>query len=277
MFRRFGSEVTLVDPHGTLLHREDEDTAAALAEVFVGEGIHLELSSTVERVQHEAGAIALRLGEGREVRGSHLLVATGRRPNTDDLGGDAGGIRLDDRGHVVVDDGYETSVRGVYAVGDCTGGAQFTHVAWDDHRLLFERLMGRTAHGRNDRLVPFAVFTDPEVAGVGLTERELRARGIAYEVATLAVSGIARAIEVDELAGTMKVMIDPKTERILGCRLVAPEAGELVHVFVSLMQAGTSLRAVVDAQAIHPTFAEGLQSLAMKLPRFALKEPGADT
>ena len=180
-------------------------------------------------------------------------------------------MELDRRGFVEVDDGYATTAHGVYAVGDVTGGPQFTHTAWDDHRLLFERLVGRTAHGRAGRVIPWVVFTDPQVAGVGSTEHELRTRGVAYEVATMPFDDIARAIEVDETAGTMKVMIDPGTERVLGCRLVGAETGELVHIFAVLMQAGASVRAIVDAEAAHPTFAEGVQSLVMRLPRFALR------
>ncbi|MDB4938496.1 MAG: family, FAD-dependent NAD(P)-disulfide oxidoreductase [Labilithrix sp.] len=271
MFRRFGSEVTIIDRNEHLLSREDADTSSALEAVFRGEGIALELMSDVASVRRENGHIVVRTKAGKDVRGTHLLVAVGRRPNTDDLGCDAAGLDLDARGFVSVDDGYATSIPGVFAVGDVTGGPQFTHTAWDDHRLLFERLQGRSAHGRAGRVIPYCVFTDPHVAGVGLTERELRAKGIAYEVATMSFGDIARSIEVDERAGTMKVMIDPKTERVLGCRLVGSEAGELIHIVVTLMQAGASVRAIVDAEAVHPTFAEGVQSLVMRLPRFTLQ------
>jgi pyruvate/2-oxoglutarate dehydrogenase complex dihydrolipoamide dehydrogenase (E3) component len=275
MFRRFGSDVTIVDRGPHLLSREDPDTSRALEDVFQSEGIQLELQATVESVAAGSRQIAVQLGRrgggGKELHGTHLLVATGRRPNTDDLGCRAAGVELDRRGFVEVDDGYATTAHGVYAVADVTGGPQFTHTAWDDHRLLFERLVGRTAHGRAGRVIPWVVFTDPQVAGVGSTEHELRTRGVAYEVATMPFDDIARAIEVDETAGTMKVMIDPGTERVLGCRLVGAETGELVHIFAVLMQAGASVRAIVDAEAAHPTFAEGVQSLVMRLPRFALR------
>ena len=212
----------------------------------------------------------MRLAGGREVTGSHLLVATGRRPNTDDLGCDAGGVRLDDRGFIVVDDGYRTSAEGVYAAGDVTGGPQFTHTAWDDHRLLFDILVGGGTRGRSGRVVPSAVFTDPQVGRVGLSEREARDRGIAYEAATMPFAHIARATEIDEPAGIMKVLVDPGTERILGAAIVGAEAGELVHVFAVLMQAGASARTIVDAEFAHPTFAEGIQSLVMRLERYRL-------
>jgi pyruvate/2-oxoglutarate dehydrogenase complex dihydrolipoamide dehydrogenase (E3) component len=192
-------------------------------------------------------------------------------PNTDDLGCDAGGVALDEKGFVVAGDHYETSASGVFAVGDAIAQPQFTHVAWDDHRLLFDHLMGRPSRTRTGRFVPSGVFTDPQVARVGLTEREAKARGVACEVATMPFGRVARAKEIDETAGVMKLLLDPKTERILGAALVGAEAAELVHVFVALMQAGAPARALVDAEAIHPTFAEGLQSLVMTLDRYALR------
>lgn len=131
--------------------------------------------------------------------------------------------------------------------------------------------MGREARGRGGRFIPSTVFTDPQVAVVGLTEKEARARGVAYEAATMPFGNVARAIEVDETAGTTKVLVDPKTERVLGAAIVGAEAGELIHVFVAVMQAGAPARAIVDAEFVHPTFAEGLQSLVMRLDRYALK------
>lgn len=270
MFRRFGSEVTVVDPGEHLMSREDPDVSEQIEQVFRGEGIRLELGVGVERVTRgEAGGAVLRLAGRGELHATHLLVATGRTPNTDDLGADAAGIRLDERGFVVVDDQYRTSAPGVYAVGDVTGQPQFTHVAWDDHRILFDLLAGRSLRDRSGRAIPYTAFTDPQLAGVGLTERAARERGIPYEVATLPFGRIARAIEVDERAGLVKVLVDPETERVLGASIVGAEAGELIHVFVALIQARASARAIVEAEFVHPTFAEGLQSAVMSLERFA--------
>ena len=271
MFRRFGAQVTLVDHHPHLLSREDPEISSALEEVFRKEGIGLELGAKVAGVSGQAGAISLRLDGGKEVRGSHLLVAAGRRPNTDDLGCDQAGVALGANGIVVTDDEYRTSAPGIHAVGDVTGGPQFTHTSWDDHRLLFDILLDRSRKGRRGRSVPYTVFTDPQVAGVGLSERQARESGVDFEVATLPFGNVARAIEIDETAGVMKVLIDPKTERVLGAFIVGAEAGELIHIFVTLMQAGASARAIVEAEFVHPTFSEGVQSLVMKLPRFALK------
>jgi pyruvate/2-oxoglutarate dehydrogenase complex dihydrolipoamide dehydrogenase (E3) component len=270
MFRRFGAQVTITDMTPHLLGREDPEISSALEAVFRDEGIGLELGARVERVSGEAGRIALRLSGGKELRGSHLLVATGRRPNTEDLGCEPAGIALDPKGFIVADDEYRTSAPGTYAVGDVIGQPQFTHTSWDDHRILFDLLLGRSRRGRKGRHIPYTMFTDPQVAGVGLTEREARERGIAVEVAAMPFGEIARAVEIDETAGTMKVLLDPKTERVLGAAIVGSEAGELIHIFVVLMQAEAPARAIVDAEAVHPTFAEGVQSLVMKLPRYAL-------
>ena len=285
MFRRFGSEVTIVDRGPHLLDREDEDISEAIEGAFREEGISLRTGAAAKRVSlHETPTaveaarahrarddrVVLELEEGPPVEGTHLLVAVGRVPNTDDLGCDAAGIDLDERGFIQVDDRYRTSVDGVYAVGDITGGPQFTHTSWDDHRILYDILQGNDGRGRSDRLVPYTVFTDPQVARVGLSEREAKKKGIVYEVASMPFGEIARAVEVDETAGTMKVLLDPKTERVLGAAIVGVEAGELIHIFVTLMQAGASARSIVDAEAIHPTLAEGVQSLVMALPRYKL-------
>ncbi|MFQ5599054.1 MAG: mercuric reductase [Candidatus Krumholzibacteriia bacterium] len=270
MFRRFGSEVTIVHRGKHLFSREDADVAESVQEAFRSERIRLHLSKRPETVSGDGKQIAVRLEDGTELRGSHLLVAVGRRPNTDDLGCEAGGIRLDERGAVQVDDHYKTSAEGVYAVGDVNGGPQFTHTAWDDHRLLYDILMGRGDRGRRGRLVPYTVFIDPQLARVGLSQEEADAQGIEYEMATMPFGHIARAIEVDETAGIMKVLLDPRTERILGAALVGKEAGELIHIFVGLMQANATARALVDVQTVHPTLAEGVQSLVMRLDRYKL-------
>ena len=271
MFRRFGARVTIVDHNPQLMSREDPEVSAALEAAFRAEGIDLVLGTKVAAVSGAAGAIAIRLEDGRELRGSHLLVATGRRANTDDLDCAKASVDLDKQGNVVANDRYATSARGIYAVGDVLGGPQFTHTSWDDHRLLYELLLGRGTRGREGRAIPYTAFTDPQVAAVGLSEKEAKKRGIAYEVATMPFGNIARAIELDETAGVMKLLIDPQTERVLGAAIVGAEAGELIHVFVALLEAKASVRAIVDAQFVHPTFAEGVQSLVMKLPRFALK------
>lgn len=267
LFRRLGAEVTLVQRGPHLLDREDPEISTAIEEVFRAEGIDVVLGArVVHAAAREGGGVTLTLEGGRELPGSHLLAAVGRRPNTDDLGCAEGGVELDAKGYVRVDDRYLTSAAGVYAVGDVTGGPQFTHTSWDDHRILLDVLEGRPARSRSGRVIPYTVFTDPQVGGVGLTEREARARGVAYQVASMPFGHVARAIETGETAGVMKVLVSPDHGRILGATIVGAEGGELVHVFAALMQADASIRAVIDMEVAHPTFSEGLQMLAMRLP-----------
>lgn len=270
-FRRFGSEVTIIDRGEHLIGREDPEVSTALEQVFAGEGIQLCQRAEVEQVSKTGSGVQVRLRDGRTINGSHLLVAAGRTPNTDDLGCAAGGIELDDKGYIKVDDGYRTSAAGVYASGDVTGGPQFTHTAWDDHRLLYNIILGHQTGGRNSRLAPHAVFTDPQVAGVGLTEQQAIKQGIAYEAATFPFSNIARAIETGETAGLIKVLIDPASEQILGATIVGAEAAELIHIFMTLMLARAPARVLVNAQFVHPAFAEGVQSALMRLNRYVLR------
>jgi pyruvate/2-oxoglutarate dehydrogenase complex dihydrolipoamide dehydrogenase (E3) component len=271
MFRRFGSDVTIMQRAEKMLPREDTEVSDAIEEVFRAEGIEVVTGAEVVEVDGSGGELLVRCGGGQETRGSHLLVAVGRVPNTDDLGCDVAGIELNGDGFIEVDDSYRTSAEGVYAVGDCNGGPQFTHTAWDDHRILYDILMGRRAGGRNGRITPATVFTDPQVARVGLSEREAGAQGVDYEVVTMPFGHIARAIELDEPAGVMKMLIDPETERVLGAAIVGYEAGELIHSFLMLMMAGAPARAMVDAQMVHPALAEGLQTMVMKLDRYRLR------
>jgi pyruvate/2-oxoglutarate dehydrogenase complex dihydrolipoamide dehydrogenase (E3) component len=269
MFRRFGSEVTMLLRGEHLLSREDPEISTAIEEVFRGEGITIRPRAGVTRIEQQGDSLVARLKEGAPVRGSQLLVAVGRVPNSDDLGCEAAGIERDARGVIVVDEQYRTSAAGIYAVGDVTGGPQFTHTAWDDHRIVFDILMGQAARSRSNRVIPYAVFTDPQVARVGLSERQAAESGVEYEAATMPFGQVARAIELDETAGVMKVLLDPATERILGAAIVGLEAGELIHIFVPLMQAGAPARAIVEAQHAHPTLAEGVQALVMRLSRYA--------
>ena len=269
-FARFGSKVTIVQSRGHLLAREDDDVSAALEQAFREEGIELALGAAVTSVEGNDAGVRVLLEDGAAVAGTHLLVATGRAPNTDDLGCDAGGVELDARGNIVVDERFLTSAEGVYAVGDCTGGPQFTHTSWDDHRILYAILHGDLRRSRAGRLVPHATFTDPQVARVGLSEREAHERGVPFEVATLPFGRIARAYETNRTEGLVKILLDPTSERLLGACVVGAEGAELVSVYQMLMAAGTPASAMVDSQMIHPAFAEGLQTTVMRLERYRL-------
>jgi len=268
--RRLGAEVTIVDPGDRLLAREDPQVSAEIEKQFAAEGIEVRKGSRPARVERRGAETVVVMEDGSEAAGSHLLVATGRTPNTRDLGCDAAGVRLDEREFVAVDDAFRTSAAGVYAIGDCNGGPQFTHRSWDDGRILFDIVTGRRGGGREGRLVPYAMFTDPQVGRVGMTEREAREKGLDIDVAEMPFGSVARAAEYDVPAGVMRILVDRATERFVGASIVGAQAGELVHVFSVLMQAGATARTVVDTEFIHPTFAEGLQTLVMKLPRYAL-------
>jgi pyruvate/2-oxoglutarate dehydrogenase complex dihydrolipoamide dehydrogenase (E3) component len=269
-FRRFGAEVTIVDQGHHLLALQDTDISESIEEVFRAEGITLCLGARAASVRRSGSAIELQLDGGQVVRGSHLLVAVGRKPNTDDLACDRAGVQLDERGFIRVDDRYATTAAGVYATGDVTGSPQFTHVAWDDHRLLYDILCGNGTRGRAARLIPHATFTDPQVAGVGLTERQAKEQGIAYEVATYPFGHVARALETEETAGLLKVLIDPESEQIFGATIVGAEAAELIHIIVAAMAGHATARVLVDAEFVHPAYAEGVQSALMRLPRYTL-------
>lgn len=271
MYRRFGADVTVVQRAGHLLPREDEDVSEAVEQVFRDESIELRLGTEPRSIRRQDDGVVADLEGDGELRGSHLMVAVGRGPNTDALNCEAAGVELDDRGYVVADDVYQTTAEGIYAIGDVLGAfPQFTHSSWDDGRLLFDLLTGPGTRGRSDRIIPYCVFTDPQVARVGLSERDARAMGIEHEVASMPFGHVARAIETDETSGVMKVLLDPRSERVLGATIVGAEAGELIHIFVTLMSAGASARAIVEAEAVHPTFAEGVQSLIMRLDRYSL-------
>jgi pyruvate/2-oxoglutarate dehydrogenase complex dihydrolipoamide dehydrogenase (E3) component len=268
MFLRFGSKVTLVHQGEPLLLNEDRDISDALETALQEEGMTRVGNAQVTSASKTETGVQLQLADGRKVEGSHLLVATGRQPNTDDLGCEVAGISLDPHGAIRIDEHYRTSAPGVFAVGDCTPEPKFTHVAWDDFRLLLEILRGKPSRDRTQRLIPYTLFTEPQLASVGLKEHEAVAKGIPHEVARYPFSSVARAIENDLRPGLIKVLVDPNTEHLLGASIVGAEAGELLHVFFALMQAKASARNLVDMQCIHPTYAEGLQSTLMTLPRF---------
>jgi pyruvate/2-oxoglutarate dehydrogenase complex dihydrolipoamide dehydrogenase (E3) component len=263
MFRRFGSDVTILQRGGQLLSREDEDVAQTLEEVLREDGIELHLGAAIRRVRDEDGAIAVELesAKGALVRGSHLLVATGRRPNTDELALDRGGVATDDRGYVVVSDALETTAEGVYALGDITPGPAFTHRSFDDSRILAANLLGEGGASTRGRLVPYTIFTDPQVGRIGLSEREATARGIPYRVARMPAGHTARAIEAGETRGLWKALVAPDSGQILGAAIVSFDGGEVMAMLQIAMMGNLPYSALRDGIFAHPTLAEGLNAL----------------
>jgi pyruvate/2-oxoglutarate dehydrogenase complex dihydrolipoamide dehydrogenase (E3) component len=262
--RRFGSQVTMVERGTQVAGREDPDVADALLELFRDENIHVLLNAAVRRVEGRSGErvrVHVETPSGAQViDGTDVLVAAGRTPNTNDIGLELGGIELDARGYVVVSDRLETSAPGVWAVGDCAGSPQFTHVAFDDFRVVHATLKGgsRTTRGR---LVPFCMFTDPELARVGLNESEAKARGVNYRLATLPMSGVLRTRTLSEPRGFMKMLIDTGSDSILGFTVFGAEASELMATVQTAMLGKLPFTVLRDALFTHPTAAEGLTVL----------------
>lgn len=264
MFHRFGSQVTIVHRGDQILPREDADVAAELKKALEKEGIRFLLQASPTRVEKQNGQIVLTLdtASGAEtVSGSHLLVATGRRPNTDDLGLEAAGVQLSREGFIEVNGRLETNVSGIWALGDVKGGPAFTHISYNDHQIVYANLIDGKNLSTDDRLVPYAVFTDPQLGRVGLTEKEARAAGHQLKVGKIPTAWVARAIERDETAGLMKVVVDAATDRILGAAILAPEGGELVQILEFVMLAGAPYTLLKGAVYIHPTLAEGFWTL----------------
>jgi pyruvate/2-oxoglutarate dehydrogenase complex dihydrolipoamide dehydrogenase (E3) component len=264
MFRRFGSRVTIVHKGSQLLSREDEDIAKELQKALESEGIEFRLNSNSVQVENKAGQIALTLeaSSRREtITGSHLLVATGRRPNTDDLGLDKAGIELDKHGYIRVNSRLETNVAGIWALGDVKGGPAFTHISYNDYQIVFGNLIEQKNLSIANRYVPYSLFTDPQLGRVGMTEKEARASRQKLKMGSYAMSRVARAIERDETAGLMKVIVNAETDRILGAAILGIEGGETVQILGAIMLAGAPYTVLKGAVYIHPTLAEGLFGL----------------
>jgi pyruvate/2-oxoglutarate dehydrogenase complex dihydrolipoamide dehydrogenase (E3) component len=266
MFRRFGSEVTVVQRGKQLLSREDSDVAEAVAEIMRQDGIEVLLQTQAQRVEHsDDGTIRLRVemprGQQRTLLGSHLLVAAGRPPNTEKLNLEVVGIETDKRGQIKVNERLETNVEGVYALGDVKGGPAFTHISYDDFRVIRTNLIDGGEATIAERLVPYTVFIDPQLGRVGLGEQEARDKGFNIRVAKMPMSYVARALEVDEPRGMMKAVVDADTDRILGCAVLGIEGGEIAAMIQIAMMGKVRYTTLRDAVFAHPTLAESLNNL----------------
>jgi pyruvate/2-oxoglutarate dehydrogenase complex dihydrolipoamide dehydrogenase (E3) component len=265
MFRRFGSQVTIVQSAARLLMIEDDDVSDEVAAILRDDGITVLTSSAPVRVEPADGGgvrLTVRTEDGeRQITGSHLLSAIGRIPNTEALTVGAAGIRLDDHGFIAVDEHLQTSVPDVYAMGDVKGGPGFTHVSYDDYRRLHATLLGHEKASTRDRLVPYAVFIDPQLGRVGMTEREAGVQGRAIRVAKVPMGAVVRAIETGETRGFMKAVIDADSGQILGCAILGSEGGEIMTMIQIAMLGKLPYTAMADAIFTHPLLAEGLNTL----------------
>jgi len=270
MFRRFGSEVTIVQRDGQLLGREDADVADAVQKVMEEDGVKVWLNTEAVRVQKEESRIDLtvRTTEGEErLSGTHLLVAVGRRPNTEDLNLSAAGIETDEQGNVKVNNKLQTNVDGVYALGDVNGGPQFTHISYDDFRIIRTNLIEGGNATTDKRPVPYVVFIDPQLGRIGISETDAKDRKMKFRVAKLPMTNVARAIEMSETRGFMKAIVDANTNKILGAAVLGVEGGEVMAMFEIAMMAEIPYTVLKNAIFAHPTLAESLNNLFMALDK----------
>jgi len=270
MFRRFGSEVTIVQRDSQLLGREDADVADAVQRVMEEDGVKVWLNTEAVSVQKQGAEIELtvRTTEGEQrLSGTHLLVAVGRRPNTEDLNLSAAGVETDEQGNVKVNNKLQTNVDGVYALGDVNGGPQFTHISYDDFRIIRTNLIEGGNATTEKRPVPYVVFIDPQLGRIGISETEAKEKKMKFRVAKLPITNIARAIEMSETRGFMKAIVDADTNQILGATVLAVEGGELMAMFEIAIMGELPYTVLKDAIFAHPTLAESLNNLFMAMDR----------
>jgi pyruvate/2-oxoglutarate dehydrogenase complex dihydrolipoamide dehydrogenase (E3) component len=264
MYRRFGSRVTVVEMSDRLIPREDPDISAAVREILEGEGIDVRLNAKCIAVEKDGNGIAMRVdcSQGPPVvHGSHLLLAVGRRPNTDALGLDRAGVKTDERGYVVVDDQCRTNVPGIWAVGEVNGRGAFTHTSYNDFEIVAANLFDNDPRRITDRIPCYALFIDPPLGRVGMTDSEARKKGIKALVARRDMTSVGRARERGETLGFMKVLVDAESKKVLGAALLGLNGDEVVHAFIDVMTAGAPYTAISRAVHIHPTVAEYLPTM----------------
>jgi pyruvate/2-oxoglutarate dehydrogenase complex dihydrolipoamide dehydrogenase (E3) component len=267
--RRFGSKVTVLDRNNRLMHREDDDVCEAMQQLFQDEGIDIVLNAKVRRISGKSGQCVTLVieqgGQEKTLQGSHLLIAAGRTPNTEGIGLELAGVELTNRGYIKVDERLATTAPGVWAIGDVAGSPQFTHVSVDDFRVVHDSITGgkRVTTGR---LIPYCMFTDPELAHVGLSEKETRERGIAYRLFKIPMAAVMRATTLSETRGFLKALVEVNTDRILGFTGFGVDAGEILSSVQIAMLAGLPYTALRDGILTHPTLVEGLIPLFSSAP-----------
>ena len=276
MFRRYGSQVTIIERGEHLLAREDSDVAEEVYKILREDGIDVRLKTRASQVEtNQQGEIQLTVsGDGGEatVKGSHLLLATGRRPNVDHLNFAAAGVEMDEKGYVKVNDRLETNVPGIYAIGDIKPGPAFTHISYDDFRIIQANLLQNGNAAIEGRPVPYTIFMDPQLGRVGLTEKEARTQGRSIRVAKLSMDNVARGIEFGETRGFMKAIVDAETNQILGCAILGMEGGEVMTVLQVAMMGKLPYTVIRDGIFAHPTLAESLNNLFMAMDGQGLHE-----
>jgi pyruvate/2-oxoglutarate dehydrogenase complex dihydrolipoamide dehydrogenase (E3) component len=264
IYRRFGSEVTVIELAPRLIPREDEDVSQAVAGFLQDEGIDIRVNSKVGGVEKKGNDLVVSIATGEkqsQVAGSHLLLAIGRRPNTDDLGLDQAGIPTDPRGYIEVDDQLRTNVPGVWALGDCNGRGAFTHTSWNDFEVVAANLLDNDPRRVSDRITAYALYTDPPLGRAGMTEAEVRKSGRPALIATMAMEDVSRAYEKGETKGFMKILVDQETKQILGASLLGVSGDEVIHCILDVMYAKAPSTVLRRAMHIHPTVSEFIPTM----------------
>lgn len=263
MYRRFGSEVTIVEVGPRLTPREDEDVSEAIAGILAREGVTIQVNANCLRVRKQGSDIVMTVdcGGASELQGSHLLVATGRRPNTDDLGLDRAGITQDGRGYIIVDDELRTNVPGIWALGDCNGRGAFTHTSWNDYEIVAANLFDGDRRRVSDRIPAYALYIDPPLGRAGMTEADVRKVGRPALIGKIAMEDVSRAFEKGETEGFMKILVDAETKEILGAAFLGISGDEVVHCVLDTMYAKAPYTLLKRAMHIHPTVAEFIPSI----------------
>ncbi len=269
MYRRFGSEVTIVEMGSRLIGREDEDLSEGVRQILEAEGIQIRLNAKCISFAKRDGRIGVGTqcneGGAPEVLGTHVLLAVGRTPNTNDLGLDRAGVATDERGYIVVDDQLQTNVPGIWALGDCNGRGAFTHTSYNDYEIVADNLMNGDHRRVSDRIQTYALYTDPPLGRCGMTDAEIRKSGRAALVAKHPMSRVGRAVEKGETQGFIKISVDAETKHILGAAILGTGGDEVVHVLLDVMYARAPYTVVQRAMHIHPTVAEFLPTVLSKL------------
>ncbi|MFW6134967.1 MAG: dihydrolipoyl dehydrogenase [Elusimicrobiota bacterium] len=269
MFHRFGSKVTIVQRNEQLLPLEDKDVAEEITEILKQEGLQIILQANTSKINSsfsEKKLLTIKKNDSEQtLEGSHLLVATGRVPNTTFLNPEATGITLDKKGFIPVNDQLETTVPGIYAIGDVKGGPAFTHVSYDDHKIILKNILEIGNASISERILPYVVFIDPQLGRIGMNEKQAKEQGYNYRVAKIPMSWVARAIETDETKGLMKAIVDKKNDQILGAAILGIEGGELMSAIQIAMLGHLPYTALRDGMFAHPTLSESFNTLFTSL------------
>ena len=268
MYSRFGSEVTVIDRSSQIMSGEDSDVANSLQNLLETDGLKFVLDAAVDEVQGSAKEFTLTIkkeGKNHKITGTHLLVATGRVSNADGLNTHAAGIKLDNKGYIKVDDKLETNVKGVYALGDINGGPQFTHIAYNDFVILRQNIIEKGNASTKNRIVPYTMFTDPQLGRVGLSEDEAREKGMTFTTIKILGKRITRGIETGEMQGLWKAIVDKTSGKILGASIICSEGGEIASIIQMAMEGGVPAKNLATAIFSHPTYSESLNTLFTEL------------